>query len=118
MFDVRKSIADLNLPPYLFTDAEGIVRQLPNMKTLTTAQAIRLFDGDAVEVLPEVLGTETWTLIAALPAAVLPDLMADWVKHAEVTPGESAASSPSTASTARPSKQTSHGTTTSKTPKR
>lgn len=107
MFDVRKSLADLALEEYLFTDAEGIVRKLPNMKLLNLAQAERIYDGDVMQVLPEVLTPESWAAIAAIPAGVLPDLIADWVKHAEATSGESAASSPSTASTARPSKQTS-----------
>ena len=107
MFDVRQYVADLKLEPYLFTDMDGIVRQLPNLKTLTPYQAERLLDGDALEILPGVLGDDAWAVVKALPVAALTGLIADWMTHAEVEPGESPASSPSTASTARPSKQTS-----------
>lgn len=118
MFDARQYVADLGLEPYLFTDMDGTVRQLPNMKSLTTADATRIYDGDAMEVLPTVLAEEAWAAITAMPIAALPGLIADWVKHAEVTPGESEASSPSSASTARPSKQTSRSAAASKTRKR
>lgn len=117
MFDVRKSIADLSLPPYLFTDLDGIVRQLPNVKLLTLGQAAAIYDGDAMEVLPKVLDPETWAAISAVPAAVVPALVTDWVAHSEASPGESAASSGSTVSTAGPSKPTSRSAA-SKTRKR
>lgn len=107
MFDVRKSVADLALEPYLFTDMDGTVRQMPNLKTLTTGDANRIYSGEVLDVLREVLDEDAMAAVNAIPLAAMPGLVADWAKHSEVEPGESVASSPSTASTARPSKQTS-----------
>ena len=118
MFDARQALADLNLEPYLFTDTNGVVRQLPHLKSLTTADVTRIYEGDALEVLPQVLSADAWTAISTLPVAALPALVADWAKHAEAAPGESAASSSSSASTARPSRRTSPGSTASRTRQR
>lgn len=118
MFDVRSTMADLALEPYLFTDTDGVVRQLPHLKTLTITDVNGIYEGDALEVLPKVLPADAWSAVSKVPMAALLELIADWVKHAEIAPGESAASSPSTASTARPSKQTSRSAVASKTRKR
>lgn len=107
MFDASKIAADLQLEPYLFTDMGGTVRQLPNLKTLPTGDANRIYEGEVLDVLASVLSEEDMAAVNAIPIAVMTELVADWVKHSEITPGESGASSPSSASTARPSKQTS-----------
>lgn len=118
MFDARQYVADLALEPYLFTDMTGTVRQLPNLKTLTADQATRIYEGEVMEILPQVLGEGSWDAVKAMPVAALTGLVTDWVKHSEVAPGESEASSPSSESTARPSKPTSRSAAASKTRRR
>lgn len=117
MFDARKTLADLALEPFAFSDMAGKVHHLPHMKSLTSDAVERINKGEILNVMLEVIGEQTWAAINAMPVAVMSELAADWVKHSEAKPGESSASSRSSASTPGPSRQTSRSAA-SKTRKR
>jgi hypothetical protein len=119
MFSLKQTTADLKLEPFQFEGMDGELYQLPNYKSLSIEQATRIEqDGAFLDVLAE-LDTDQATMAQVTGACVgaLEPFVQAWVRHAEMKPGESAASSPSTASTARPSKQTSRSVA-SKTRKR
>lgn len=108
MFDLRAVIDDTDLPPFLFTDAAGGQRQLPHLQALTTRQALRAMDGDLEGVLRQV-APEVADVVLDLPAYALDALLRAWMAHSGVDEqGKSA--SPSSGSTATPSKRTSRST--------
>lgn len=110
-FSVRQAIDDADLAPFVFEDADGEVRQLPHMKTLTPRQGLRIFyDGAVEEVLTEV-APGVAPLFLDLPSHVVEQLMAAWMEHSEVRmpggePGKSGPSSLSSPSTAASSRRT------------
>ncbi|MEU6204594.1 hypothetical protein ABZ814_13515 [Micromonospora musae] len=111
-FSVRQAIDDADLKPFEFEDADGTLRSIPHMKTLTPRQGVRaLYDGQIEEVLAEV-APDVAPLFMDLPAHVVEKLMTAWMEHSDVqmpggAPGKSAQSSPSSPSTAARSRQTS-----------
>lgn len=119
MFDARQAYADLALEPFPFTGMDGQTYELPNLKELGSGQVVDLYDGNLFEVLEQInVEAETIAAIRAFPLGVSEKFLPAWIAHSEAKPGESPASSRSTANTARPSKPTSRGSSTSKTRKR
>lgn len=119
MFDAQQHAADLKLEPFPFRGMDGEIYELPNLKSLNINHADRVMAGDFFEVIDEA-GVDAAAIaqIRTMPVGILEPLIKAWIAAAEVKPGESAASSPSTGNTARPSKQTSRSAAGSKTRKR
>lgn len=119
MFDLAQTTADLRLPPFPFKGLDGDTYELPNIKTLSIDLNDRILAGELLEVLVDI-GTDTATMaqIKAACLGALEPFVKAWLAHAEAEPGESQASSRSTAPTAGPSKPTSRGSSTSGTRKR
>jgi hypothetical protein len=120
MFSLRQTTADLDLEPFQFEGLDGEVYELPNYKSLSIDLATRIEqDGAFLEVLAEI-GTSDATMAQVTAACVgaLEPFVKAWMSASETKPGESQASSRSTASTARPSKPTSRSAAGSKTRKR
>lgn len=118
MFDARQTYADLKLEPFPFTGMDGQAYELPNLKELGSGQVIDLYDGNLFEVLEQIgIEAETIAAIRTFPLGVSEKFLPAWIAHSESKPGESTASSRSTASTARPLKPTSRSVA-SKTRKR
>lgn len=118
MFDLAQATADLHMPPFPFKGLDGAAYELPNIKTLSIDLNDRILNGELLEVLVAI-GTDDATMaqIKAACLGALEPFVKAWLAHAEATPGESPASSRSTASTAGPSKPTSRSAA-SKTRKR
>lgn len=109
MFSLRQTTADLDLEPFQFEGLDGEVYELPNYKSLSIDLATRIEqDGAFLEVLAEIGTTDaTMAQVTAACVGALEPFVKAWMAASETKPGESRASSRSTASTARPSKQTS-----------
>lgn len=119
MFSAQQALADKRLEPFDFIDLAGEQHQLPHFKSLTSDQSDRFLAGDdPFGLLAEIATPEAARAIKAFPLAILEEFVQDWHAHSEATPGESAASSRSSASTAGPSKPISRASTASKTRRR
>lgn len=109
VFSVQQAVADLDLPPFEFEDAEGTPQQLPHVKMLSPAQAYRvLYQGEFAQVLNE-LSPGQGDAVEKLPAAVIERLFEAWQEHSGVdlsSPGKPATPLQSGRSTATPSKRT------------
>lgn len=115
-FSVKQAIADADLEPYPYEDAQGIARTLPHMKLLSARQLYRVLrEGDLVGVLTEVgVDQVEAEAIDGWPGHVIEPFLLDWMKHSDVElpggePGKSPSSSPSSKSTPARSKRTSRG---------
>lgn len=115
-FSVRQAIADADLEPYQFEDADGVDQTLPHMKVLSAAQLMRLLrDGQVSEVLAEVgVDPAVAEAMTDWPGHVLEPFIADWMEHSDVRmpggePGKSRTSTPSSTATPERSKRTSRG---------
>lgn len=117
-FSAKKTLADLDLKPFPFEDLAGIAYELPHLKSLNTKQAEAALSGDMSGELAALIGPETTAAIDAMPVGVQQELAKAWLAHSEAVPGELVDSSPSSVSTASPSKPTSRAGTGSKTRKR
>jgi hypothetical protein len=113
MFSVKQHMADTELEPFPYEDADGQPTTLPHLKTLSTAQALRVFArGELAEVLAEVVPDQVDALMA-MPAHALDALSQAWLTHSGVQfelgqpVGKSSSSSPSSTSTAKRLKRTS-----------
>lgn len=108
-FSVKQALADLDLPPFPYEDAKGETQQLPHVKMLSPEQAFRvLYHGDYANVINELGGQGD--ALAALPSAVLEQLVNEWLKHSDIDPeslGKPATPSRSTRSNGTRSKPTS-----------
>lgn len=119
MFDARQTFADLKLEPFVFTGMDGVVYELPHLKSLGSGLVNDLFEGGLFEVLEKLqVDPATIAAVREFPLGVVEKFAQGWIAHGEATPGESQASSRSTAPTAGPSKPTSRGSSTSRTRKR
>jgi hypothetical protein len=118
MFSLKQATADLKLEPFQFEGLDGGVYELPNLKMISIDLTDRVLAGEMLDVLVEI-GTDETTMaqVRAACLGALEPFMQAWLAHGEAVPGESQASSRSTASTARPSKPTSRSAA-SKTRKR
>lgn len=110
VFSVQRAVADLDLEPFTYEDADGDPQTLPNVKTLSPAQAERaIFRGEFETVINE-LAPGQGDAIAKLPSAVIEQLFDAWMTHAGIdvsSLGKPVRPSRSTNSTGTPSKRTS-----------
>ena len=117
-FDLDAAVGELSPEPFRFTWG-GQAFELPAIlgmpvdKQLTIINTIEGLDraepGKVVEVLHLIVGDEMLASLSAakpLSAASLMKLIGAWMAHQGEAPGKSEPSSDSSASTARPSKQT------------
>lgn len=118
MFSAKQTLADLDLKPFPFEDLDGVVRELPHLKSVGSHLLDKIFDGSLFEVVNELADEDTAAAVAAMPIGVATELAREWLAFSGLTEGETQASSRSGASTARPSKPTSRGSTASKTRRR
>ena len=111
-FSVRQVLADADLKPFEFEDADGDKLTLPHAKTLTPNQGIRVFvHGELAEVFDELTPGIGKTLMN-LPSFAVEALMHAWMEHSGIDPnemglGKLATSSPSSSSTPPRSRPTS-----------
>lgn len=112
-FSVRQAIADADLAPFPFEDADGVDRELPHMKQLSASQLMRLLrDGEVAEVLAEAgVDPAIGEAMTNWPGHVLEPFLAEWMEHSDVRfpggePGKSASSTRSSTSTRGRSKRT------------
>jgi hypothetical protein len=109
-FSAKQAIAALELEPFEYEDADGVLQQLPHVKSLSPAHATRVIvDGDFIGVLNEVAPGQGDS-VGRLPTAVVEQLVAAWIEHGGISlasPGKRQKPSPSTTSTATRSKRTS-----------
>ena len=117
MFSVKKTMADLDIQPFPFEDAEGETQLLPHLYSLSAKRAqhiMALADSDPIGAL-EALAPE----LATVPLGAAMPLMTDYFAHCtQGDAGKPSASSGSSKSTPRPSKRTSPATTKATTRKR
>jgi hypothetical protein len=98
MLNIQTAISESKFTPFLFTDQDGVERELPHMGLLDTEVAV------AIETQPEQIldhlegacGKEITDVIRRMPNKLFFDvLLPEWQKHSAVEAGESAASSSS-----------------------
>lgn len=80
VFDARKLAADLAQEPFEFIGMDGRTYRLPNINSLTGAQARRFKSGDE-SVLVDVAAKESVDAMEDLPIGVQRELAQAWVKH-------------------------------------
>lgn len=80
VFDARKLAADLSQEPFEFIGMDGRTYRLPNINSLTGAQARRFKAGDE-SVLEDVAAKESVAAMDDLPLSVQRELAQAWVKH-------------------------------------
>lgn len=86
-FNLDTVIAESTLQPFPF-ELDSEQHQLPHVQTLTAEQAVRLEQGNAVEVLKEIAGDELGSRLSQLPGFALEALIKQWLAHAGLKPGE------------------------------
>lgn len=108
-FDLDAAIAEAEGEPFEFTFG-GEKYRLPYSPDLRAVAAME--QGKLTDAMRLLLGSEQWGRLLAADAVfnipAFESLMAAYMKHCGLEPGESKASSPSSESTARPSKRTSN----------
>lgn len=90
-FNLDTVLAESDRKPFTFT-LDGEQHELPHVETLTAEQAVRLDQGNAVQVLHEIAGDELGGRLGKLPGFALEALLRQWLSHAGLKPGESRAS--------------------------
>lgn len=91
-FDLDAYVDTIDLPPYTFK-LGGKQRTLPNFSTLSIQQGVDIDNGKFREVVAKISDDELADLIVNLPGIAANKLSEKWMAHAQVTPGESRASS-------------------------
>lgn len=79
-FDARKLAADLAGEPFEFIGMDGRTHQLPNINSLTGAQARRFKAGDE-SVLEDVASPKAVKAMDDLPIGIQKELALAWVQH-------------------------------------